>query len=113
MYWGIKRGKVAKGILRPREVEKFQNPDYWYSGVIGGLFKITIEMYRFAEAILKKTGYIISKTTQTVADFMESAGKTITYLPYILGIAAVGFVGFQVYSYKKQGEFLKLGKGKK
>ena len=112
LYWGIKRDKVAKGILRPREVAKFQNPDYWYKGVMGGLFKITVEMHNFAAAVLKQTGYIVSNVTQTVADVMETVGnivggvsKGIKYLPYILGVAAVGFVGFQVYSFKTKGEF--------
>ena len=101
LYWGIKRGKVAKGILRPREVEKFQNPDYWYSGVIGGLFKITTAMYNFASEVLKKVGYVISQTTQGMTDLLETVGKTMTYLPYIIGAAAVGFVGFKIYSFKK------------
>jgi hypothetical protein len=122
LYWGIKRGKVAKGILRPREVAKFHNSDYWYKGVWGGLFKITVELTRFAEQILKKLGYVISKSSQAVADVVETVGNVVAaagnvvktvgnvvtntkYLPYILGAAAAGFVGFQVYKFKKTGEF--------
>jgi hypothetical protein len=106
LYWGIKRGKVAKGILRPREVAKFHNSDYWYKGVWGGLFKINVELTRFAEQILKKLGYVISQVSQTVADLMDLGGNFLKYLPYILGAAAAGFVGFQVYKFKKTGEFL-------
>jgi hypothetical protein len=110
LYWNVRRGKVAKGILRPREVAKFQNPDYWYSGVIGGLFNITTAMFEYAEKVLKKYAYVISQTTQGVTDLLDTVGKTMTYLPYIIGIAAVGFVGFKVYTFKKQSEFLKLRK---
>jgi hypothetical protein len=110
LYWGIKRGKVAKGILRPREVAKFKNPDYWYKGVLGGLFKISVEVVRFAEQVLKSAGYVVSSTTQLVADALHTVGNLGrgigNNLGLILGIGAVGFVGFQVWKYKKTGEIL-------
>ena len=101
LYWGIKRNKVAKGILEPREVQKFHDPDYWYNGIFGGLFKITTEMYRFAEKVLKDIGYVISEAAKGMDKLFDIAGKAMNYLPYIVGIGAVGFVGFQIYKYKK------------
>jgi len=58
-------------------------------------------MYNFASEVLKKVGYVISQTTQGMTDLLETVGKTMTYLPYIIGAAAVGFVGFKIYSFKK------------
>jgi len=114
LYWKIKEGKVAKGILRPREVAKFQNPDYWYKGVIGGLFKISVEMTRFAEQVLKSAGYIVSQTSQTVADALQTVGNIVggvgRNLPLIIGLTAAGFIGFQYWKFKKTGEILGLRK---
>ena len=112
LYWATKDGRIPKGILRPREVPKFRDPDYWYKGVLGGLFKISVETTRFAEQVLKSSGHIISQTKQTVADIVDTAGKLVrgvgSNIGLILGVAAVGFVGFQVWKFKKTGELLSI-----
>ena len=115
LYWGVKRGVVAPGILRPREVKRFQNEDFWYGGVFGGLFKISVELVNFANAILLKLGHIVSQVSQAVQDTLDgvgnllgATGRTLKYLPWILGAAAVGFLGFQAYTFKKKGEFFSI-----
>ena len=105
LYWAINRNEVKPYILAPVGISKFKEKDWAYSGVFGGLFKITKSIWEFAVETLKKIGRIVKKVVENAADLVEKAAGGIKWIPWILGGGIVAVVGFQVYNYKNTGKF--------
>ncbi|MDR0927438.1 MAG: hypothetical protein LBO69_06690 [Ignavibacteria bacterium] len=111
LYWGEKRGKVAYGILKPLQCQRFKDV-YWYRN---GIWKVTLQITEavisFFKKVLDAVGHIIIATGNLVngvangaADLLNVTGSAFSYLPYILCCGVALVAGFEVYHYRKNGK---------
>ncbi len=108
LYWAIKRKKVSKDILRPRESKRFYKKDWWYNdSIFYHVYKFTQDMYNTLTNLIKKVGYAALDIVEGVAEGAKNLGNVsfnlLKYAPYIL---LVGGGGYFYLQYKNNKNFL-------
>ncbi|MDR0927330.1 MAG: hypothetical protein LBO69_06140 [Ignavibacteria bacterium] len=111
LYWAEKRGKCAKGILKPLQVEKFKQKDWYLNGIWKSIYKIDAAIIKLFDSVLKTietavdtTANVVNGVVGGVAGVLNVTGNAISYLPYILSGLVVSVVGYEAYQINKHGK---------
>lgn len=99
LYWGIKRGRVNRYILKPREVLKFKDPEFpKKSNIITLLSKALESIVNLLKSAIDAASEIIKTVGSTVKTTANLASYTLRALPYVALAVGGGYCYFQ---YKK------------
>ena len=123
LYWSVKKNKCGKSVLRPKEVAKFKEKN-WYlqepyksiANLNDKLYSAIVKVFKTAEKVIDKAIDTAEKVVDTGLKIVDTALDTasgaatgtlwaIRNLPYILTGGVVLFAGVQIYGKSKNGKF--------